>query len=193
MSTLHFPVAAFMKIDKWSPDTPVYGDIDGGFPLVVFDSEMENAVVMAPATDFMSANQATFTDPVTGEKTLAFGPLSSITEVRRIIMQLYIHVYFTIMDLRFIIIPYNLCVYKSITVSHHHQLYTVSHASHPFLSPQLPQGYTFSTILVAGDNVTDAMMLFGNSLRTQYGKDDSYRKTDFTINYLGLVSTRNKL
>jgi hypothetical protein len=122
-------MAAFMKIDKWSPDTPVYGDIDGGFPLVVFDSEMENAVVMAPATDFMSANQATFTDPVTGEKTLAFGPLSSITE--------------------------------------------------------LPQGYTFSTILVAGDNVTDAMMLFGNSLKTLYGKDDSYRKTDFTINYLG--------
>ena len=71
-----------MKIDKWSPDTPVYGGIDGGFPLVVYDSAMENAVVMAPGTDFMSANQATFTSDKTGEKTLTFGPLSSITEVR---------------------------------------------------------------------------------------------------------------
>ena len=75
-----------MKIDKWSADTPVYGDIDGGFPLVVFDKVMENAVVMAPATDFMSANQATFTNNSTSEKTLTFGPLSSITEV----IQVYI-------------------------------------------------------------------------------------------------------
>ena len=73
-----------MKINKWSPDIPVYGDIDGGFPLVVYDSDMENAVVMSPAgPDFMSANQATFTDSKTGEKMVAFGPLSSITEVSR--------------------------------------------------------------------------------------------------------------
>ena len=73
-----------MKINKWSPDIPVYGDIDGGFPLVVYDSDMENAVVMSPAgPDFMSANQATFTDSKTGEKMLTFGPLSSITEVSR--------------------------------------------------------------------------------------------------------------
>ena len=70
-----------MKIDKWSPDIPVYGDIDGGFPLVIYDSIMENAVVMSPAIDFMSANQATFINDKTGEKTLTFGPLSSITEV----------------------------------------------------------------------------------------------------------------
>ena len=74
-------VAAFIKIDRWSPDIPVYGDIDGGFPLVVYDSVMENAVVLAPGEEFMAANQATFTDDKTGEKTLAFGPLSSITEV----------------------------------------------------------------------------------------------------------------
>ena len=83
-----------MKIDKWSPDIPVYGDIDGGFPLVVFDSEMENAVVMAPDADFMSANQATFTDPATGEKTLTFGPLSSITEVRGMIVNSMYMLYF---------------------------------------------------------------------------------------------------
>ena len=80
---LFFTVARFMKIDRWSPDVPIYSNIDGGFPLVVYDSVMENAVVMAPASDFMSANQATFNNTTTGEKTLAFGPLSSITEVGR--------------------------------------------------------------------------------------------------------------
>ena len=70
-----------MRIDKWSPDVTVYTDIDGGFPLVVYDSAMENAVVMAPGSDFMSANQATVTSDVSGEKMLTFGPLSSITEV----------------------------------------------------------------------------------------------------------------
>lgn len=75
-------MAAFVKIDRWSPDIPVYGDIDGGFPLVVYDSVMENAVVMAPGEEFMSANQATFTSSKTGKKMVAFGPLSSITEVR---------------------------------------------------------------------------------------------------------------
>ena len=79
-------VAAFMKIDRWSPDIPIYGDIDGGFPLCVYDMAMENAVVMAPTSEFMSVNQATFTNDVTGEKILAFGPLSSITEVRSCIL-----------------------------------------------------------------------------------------------------------
>ena len=77
-----FTVAAFIKIDKWSANTPVYGDFDGGFPLVVFDSAVENAVVLSPASDFMSANQATFKDDKTNESMLSFGPLSSITEVR---------------------------------------------------------------------------------------------------------------
>ena len=36
--------------------------------------------------------------------------------------------------------------------------------------------------------MTDSVKLFGDILRTFYKKDDSYRKTDFTINYLGLVS-----
>ena len=74
-------MAAFIKVDKWAENTAIYGDIDGGFPLVVFDSEMENAVVLSPSSDFMSANQATFMNDKTREKTVTFGPLSSITEV----------------------------------------------------------------------------------------------------------------
>lgn len=54
-----------------------------------------------------------------------------------------------------------------------------------FALSQIPSGYLFSTILVAGNNVTDSMMKFGEILRIMYGKDDSYRRSDFSINYLG--------
>ena len=57
-----------------------------------------------------------------------------------------------------------------------------------YLILQLPAGYVYSTVLVAGNNVTDSMEQFGYFLRTFYRKDESYRKSDFTINYLGSVS-----
>ena len=70
------------KIGVWSPKGDgVYGDIDGGFPLAVFDSTMENTVVMSPLNTFMSANQMTLMDENTGEKLVTFGPLNSIDTV----------------------------------------------------------------------------------------------------------------
>ena len=74
-------VAAVVKIGRWSPTTGIYGDVDGGFPLVVFDSKMENTVVLAPLIDFFIANQISFTDSITGERVLTFGPISSVEEV----------------------------------------------------------------------------------------------------------------
>lgn len=74
-------VAKDIKYGVWSPETGVYGDIDGGFPLVVFDSTMDNTVVLSPLSSFMSANQITFTDDQTGDKVLTFGPISSVNEV----------------------------------------------------------------------------------------------------------------
>ena len=50
--------------------------------------------------------------------------------------------------------------------------------------PQIPVGYIVSSIIVAGSNVTDSMIRFGHALRTLYGKEE-YRRSDFTINYLG--------
>ena len=57
--------------------------MDGGFPLVVFNSAMDTALVLSPATNFMSANQYSFKDDQTGEfqTVLTFGPMSSIDEV----------------------------------------------------------------------------------------------------------------
>ena len=75
-------MAKDIKIGKWS-STPgdIYGNVDGGFPLVVFNSAMDTALVLSPASTFMSANQYSFKDDQTGETVLTFGPMSSIDEV----------------------------------------------------------------------------------------------------------------
>ena len=52
---------------------------------------------------------------------------------------------------------------------------------------QIPAGYTYSTILVAGNNVTGAMRKFGELLRKMYSKDLEIRRTDFSLNYLGYL------
>ncbi len=74
-------MAAVLKYGKWSPSSSIYGDIDGGFPLVVYDSQMENTVVLSPANLFMSASQNTFKDDKTGESVLTFGPISMVDKV----------------------------------------------------------------------------------------------------------------
>ncbi len=47
--------------------------------------------------------------------------------------------------------------------------------------------YKYSTVMVAGGNVTHAMRRFGEVLRTIYKKGRDYRDSDFSINYLGYV------
>lgn len=71
--------------------------------------------------------------------------------------------------------------YPSNSISH-----LLSNNSHPnCFYFQVPEGYIFSTILVAGQNITGTMRRFGEIMRTFHQKDNSYRRTDFTINYLG--------
>ena len=50
---------------------------------------------------------------------------------------------------------------------------------------QIPVNYSVEFIMVAGDTVTGTLEQWGQMLRTYYGKDDHYRKSDFSINYLG--------
>jgi len=59
----------------------VYGALDGGFPLVVFDSVMETAVVLSPLNSFMAASQTSFTDKKSNETAITLGPHSSIDTV----------------------------------------------------------------------------------------------------------------
>ena len=49
--------------------------------MVIFNEAMDTALVLSPATTFMSATQSSFKDPQTGNTTLTFGPMSSIDKV----------------------------------------------------------------------------------------------------------------
>ena len=75
-------MAKDIKIGKWSSGLgDVYGNVDGGFPLVVFNADMDAAMVLSPATTFMSATQYSFKDDITNDTVVTFGPMSSIDEV----------------------------------------------------------------------------------------------------------------
>ena len=70
-----------IEIAEWTPDKGVYGKVNGGFPLVVFNSAMDTALVLSPATTFMSATQYNYQDDQTKDRIITFGPMSSIDEV----------------------------------------------------------------------------------------------------------------
>ncbi len=73
-------VANELKVGVWGKDD-VYSNIDGGFPLVVFDKAMTKAMVLSPLNTLMSANQMRFTDSNTKDKMVTFGPLNTIDMV----------------------------------------------------------------------------------------------------------------
>ena len=68
-------------IDEWPPQRGIYQNLDGGFPLVIYNQAMDTAVVLSPATTFMSATLNSSKDPQTNDTALTFGPMSSIDEV----------------------------------------------------------------------------------------------------------------
>ena len=80
---MHIIEISETAIDEWPPlnQSGIYQNLDGGFPLAIFNKVMDTAVVLSPATTFMSAAQSNFKDPQTGDTTLTFGPLGSIVEV----------------------------------------------------------------------------------------------------------------
>ena len=78
---LHYTEISETAVDEWPPQEGIYENLDGGFPLVIFNEAMDTAVVLSPATTFMSATQSSFKDQQTGVTALTFGPMSSIDEV----------------------------------------------------------------------------------------------------------------
>lgn len=80
-----------IEIAEWSPKNGVYGKIDGGFPLVVFNKNMDTALVLSPATTFMSATQYSFQNEQTNETIITFGPMSSIDKVCNFITQHFLY------------------------------------------------------------------------------------------------------
>lgn len=198
-----------MKFGKWAQGENVYGELDGGFPLVVFDSKMKTAAVLSPMNTFMTALQTSITSKKTNDTMLTFGPLSTIVEAS---LALYVAMETIVHELQwfqttqrsreFIVVilkfnqplkfgPSNPCnTNKSGTSSYSifffvwNTFVTTSWGICVF-TYQVPAGYKYSTLLVVSDNVTSAMKLYGEILMKYYKKDHSYRKSDFSINYLG--------
>ena len=128
------PFAKGIHVGEWPPQssTEFPPGPDGGMPLVVFDSELENTVVVSPSKNFMAASHSIWQPSgMSQSDAMGFGLIGSIDGVP-----------------------------KSSYVQH-------------------------STILVAGQNVTDAMEIWGGILRLLYRKDPSTLKGDYTYQYLG--------
>lgn len=53
------------------------------------------------------------------------------------------------------------------------------------MSPQIPAGEAFETVLFAGNGIVDTILEWGGLLRQYHGKTDTLRMSDFSINYLG--------
>ena len=59
-------------VGVWGPSTVLPKGDDGGLPLVIFDSELTNTVVISPLSGFMASSQSIF-QPASSAKVPAFG------------------------------------------------------------------------------------------------------------------------
>lgn len=79
--TYNSAFAQFVSVDKWSPSVPLNGGIDGGTPLVIFDSDMSNTIVISPANTFMAASQSSWQPKTSSSPAVGFGIISSVDTV----------------------------------------------------------------------------------------------------------------
>ena len=56
------------------------GGLQGGTPLVFFDRNTRDTIVLSPSSNFMDTSQATWTTSK-GERVIGFGPIGSIKQV----------------------------------------------------------------------------------------------------------------
>ena len=96
-------------IDEWAPGKVFGGQIDGGYPLAVFDSTMSLASVLSPLNTFMSANQYSFKDNQSGDTLITFGPMSSIDTVRHLSLPLLVFVFFFCLDSSWLHVQHHFC------------------------------------------------------------------------------------
>lgn len=79
--TYNSAFAQYVAVEEWSPSVPLAGGIDGGTPLVIFDSAMQNTVVISPANTFMTASQSTWQPKTSSSPAVGFGIISSVDTV----------------------------------------------------------------------------------------------------------------
>ena len=69
------------QIGQWTPDVEIYHGVEGGFPLILFDSVMDNAIVISPFNTFMSAGTGFTASTNDSKPTIGFGIISSVDSV----------------------------------------------------------------------------------------------------------------
>ena len=73
--------AAFIKFGVFDSTSDVYSNIDGGFPLIIFDKNMDKTLVISPLDTFMSATQAAFTPNGYKRPIFGFGIVPEVDSV----------------------------------------------------------------------------------------------------------------
>ena len=79
--TWHGNQDKYLSADKWSSSVPVYGKADGGLPLVIFDEDLENTVVISPLTNFIEASQGTWNPKSAKAPAIGIGLVGSVDSV----------------------------------------------------------------------------------------------------------------
>ena len=75
--------AVAVQIDKISSSNPIYSNIDGGLPLIIYDSDMKNTIVISPQNTFMSATQTSFLPDGYDSPIFGLGIVSAVDTVPR--------------------------------------------------------------------------------------------------------------
>ena len=140
------------------------GGLQGGTPLVFFDRNNRDTIVLSPSSNFMDTNQATWTTSK-GERVIGFGPIGSIKQVT---------------DYEFVFFVTKLSNLNNNIVKHIYHGHLDHHDSFVQFTPYI--GY-FETTLVVGNGIVDTIQEWGVVLNIFNSRDA--RLKDFSINYLG--------
>ena len=78
--TFTLTVASDVQFGVLNHLSKIPGGLKGGIPLVLFDKNTRDTVVISPSDTFMDTNQAIWTTSK-GERVIGFGPLGSLKNV----------------------------------------------------------------------------------------------------------------
>ena len=73
-------VASHVQFGVLDHLSDIPGGLQGGTPLVFFDRNTRDTIVLSPSSNFMDTSQATWTTSK-GERVIGFGPIGSLKKV----------------------------------------------------------------------------------------------------------------
>ena len=77
-------VASHVQFGVLDHLSDIPGGLQGGTPLVFFDRNTRDTIVLSPLSTFMDTSQATWTTSK-GDRVIGFGPIGSIKDVSAVV------------------------------------------------------------------------------------------------------------